>query len=261
MSNQFAAEATAITPAPDAVLDRDHATPLYHQLFVQLRGEILSGVRPHDSALPTEHELAAQHGVSRITARRALDELAAHGLVQRKRRVGTTVSFRNPQQPIEADIRQTLDSLITFGRKTEVALIDWGELEATGAVADFFALAPGQPISRVARVRLLDGEPLGYTVGYMPTGVGRTLSAAELNATPTLSLFQQKGLNIGHGAQIITAAAADPALAQRLAVEPQSPLLIIRRELFDTAGKPLLLTYAHYRADRYQIRLDLQGAG
>ena len=91
-------------------VDRGHAVPLYHQIFLQLREEITSGERAFGSRMPTEQELSAQFGVSRITALRALDELAENHLVERKRRVGTTVVFQSPVKPIQGNIEQALDS-------------------------------------------------------------------------------------------------------------------------------------------------------
>ena len=74
-------------------VDRFQPVPLYHQIFLQLRGEIATGERAVGSRLPTEQELSASFGVSRITARRALDVLAQAGLVARRQRVGSIVTF------------------------------------------------------------------------------------------------------------------------------------------------------------------------
>ena len=98
-----------------AFVDRDTAIPLYHQIYLQLRDEILSGQRNYGSAMPTEQEVSAIFNVSRITARRALSELADHHFVERKRRLGTRVSFQSPAKPLEANIDQALDSCSRSG--------------------------------------------------------------------------------------------------------------------------------------------------
>src|SRR3546814_14873050 len=67
-------------------VDRLQPVPLYHQIFLQLRGEIATGERAVGSRLPTEQELSESFVVSRITARRSLDELAQAGLVARNLR-------------------------------------------------------------------------------------------------------------------------------------------------------------------------------
>ena len=132
---------------PERAISRTAAVPLYHQIFLELRDEILSGARALGASVPTEAELAAAYDVSRITARRALDELAQHKLVERRRRVGTTVTFQPPAAPIEANIDQALDSLLALGRATSVEVLDLAEESADAATAA--AIATDAPILKV----------------------------------------------------------------------------------------------------------------
>ena len=67
------------------------ALPRYHQIFLLLREAIRDGVYAADQQVPGEMELAAQYGVSRITTKRALNELERAGLVTRERGRGTRV--------------------------------------------------------------------------------------------------------------------------------------------------------------------------
>ncbi|MDP6927494.1 MAG: GntR family transcriptional regulator, partial [Rhodospirillales bacterium] len=67
--------------------------PLYHQIYLILRQKLLSGEFAYDDRIPSEQELVEEYEVSRITARRALDELAAEGLVVRQRGRGTRARF------------------------------------------------------------------------------------------------------------------------------------------------------------------------
>ncbi|MES2056533.1 MAG: GntR family transcriptional regulator [Pseudomonadota bacterium] len=238
-------------------VDRLNAIPLYHQIFLQLREEITSGERPLGSRMPTEQELAANFGVSRITARRALAELADTNLVARKRRVGTTVIFEPPARPIEGSIDQAIESLLTFGRSTQVKLIELGEAPARAPISEALGVAVGTPLIRVVRVRSLDGEPLGHLISYVPTDLGEHITRAGLRSTPILALIEQAGVKIGAATQTISATLADATLAATLAVEVGSPILRISRTVTDVNGRPVQHILAQYRPDRYQIRLDL----
>lgn len=245
------------TEDESAGIDRLHAVPLYHQIFLQLREEITSGERAQGSRMPTEQELAASFGVSRITARRALAELAETNLVARKRRVGTTVIFEPPARPIEGSIDQAIESLLTFGRSTQVKLIELGEAPARTPISDALGVEPGTPVIRVVRVRWLDGEPLGHLVSYVPTDLGKHITRSGLRSTPILELIEQAGVRIGGATQTISATLADAALAATLAVEIGAPILRVSRTVTDDAGHPVQHILAQYRPDRYQIRLDL----
>jgi len=238
-------------------IDRRNAVPLYHQIFLALRDEILSGLRPFGAILPTEHELGARFAVSRITARRALDELALAGLVERRRRTGTRVCFEAPIKPIEANIDHAVESLVAFGRNTRVEVMEIASVRADIALAGRMRLAAGAALVRAVRIRWLDDSPLGEIVSHIPERLGRLATRDNLTATPMLSLLREAGVTIGAAQQTIEAVLATPVLAQALAIEPRAPLLRIERLVADADDQPVLLTVAHYRADRYRIRLDL----
>jgi GntR family transcriptional regulator len=236
------------------------AIPLYHQIYLGLRDEILSGARGFGAALPTEQELGEMHGVSRITARRALDELAQHGLVERRRRIGTRVAFQAPTVPIDGHIDQAVESLIAFGRGTRVRVVELGEVAATPAVVIALGLTPPAMVSRALRIRLADDAPLGAIESFVPTDIGVTLSHDALTAQPILALIRAAGHTIGAGTQTISALSADPALAALLETEARAAIIRIDRIIRNDHGRPLLFTSARYRGDRYRLSLDLHGS-
>lgn len=245
-----------------STIDRDLAVPLYHQIYLQLRDEITSGQRPYGTLAPTEQDLAETLGVSRITARRALDELAQHKLVERRRRIGTRVIFQSPTKPIEANMDQALETLATFGRNTKIQVMDVGEEPARSPVAESLEVEPGTPVIRAVRIRWLDDEPLGQTISYTPKRLDLDITPKTLAASSVLKMLEEKGVRIGKVARTISATLADAALAQTLEVDARSPVLRITSKLYDESGAAVLLIHAHYRADRYQISLDLHpGAG
>src|SRR3546814_18924967 len=133
---------------------------LYHQISLQRREEITSGERAFGARLPTEQELSAQFGVSRITARRALDELAAQDFVERKRRVGTTVAFRSPAKPFQGDIDQAVESLLNFGRSPKVKLLEMERVPAREPNDGALRVEAGTPILRDVRVPPLARPPV-----------------------------------------------------------------------------------------------------
>lgn len=238
-------------------VDRQQAIPLYHQIFLQLREEITSGERAFGSRLPTEQELSAQFGVSRITARRALDELAAQDFVERKRRVGTTVAFRPPAKPFQGDIDQAVESLLNFGRSTKVKLLEMERVPARAPIDEALRVDAGTPLLRVVRVRTFDRHPVGHFVSYIPVDVAGHMTRANLKTTPMLALIERAGVRIGAAHQTISATLADAALSAVLQVDIGSPILRVSRTVEDRQGQPVQHILAQFRPDKYQIRLDL----
>lgn len=244
----------------DSLLARQDAIPLYHQIFLSLRDEIISGRRPHGSLLPTEHQLADIYGVSRITARRALDELAQHEFVERRRRTGTRVIYQAETKAISANLEQTVEALLAFSKDTRVKVLSVEEVMADEDAAKALRLAAGAPVVRAVRLRILDGKPLGQIISHIPATVGRgQIDKAALQSKPILSVIRDLGHKIVGGWQNVSALSADPALATTLDIEPRAAILRVERVVTGEGEAPLLHTIASYRADRYSLNLDLRG--
>lgn len=237
-------------------LDRDGAVPLYHQIYLRFRDEIISGSRLTGSLVPTERDIADSYGVSRITARRALEELAAQQLVVRKRRLGTQVIYNLPVQPIEANIVKAVESLMTFGRKTAVTVLGIEKDAAEEPVASLLRIKPGSGVTRVERLRWLDDEPLGYSIAYVPDELEIVITEYDLSSNPILAIVTRNGHEVGSASQTIVATLAGQVAAAKLRIDAADPLLLVTRAFRDHDDLPLLLTRTFYRADRYKVRID-----
>jgi GntR family transcriptional regulator len=237
-------------------LDRDAPIPLYHQIYLQIRDEILSGQRPYGSALPTEQEMTGLFDVSRITARRVLNELAQNNFVERRRRLGTRVTFKSPGKPIEGNINQALDSLMALGDGTTVNVIEVVKEMSTPSIAATLRLREGDSVVRAIRIRSLDGVSLGHVVSYVPGYLAETVTSTSLAKMPILRLLEGAGYKASRSEQTVGASLADAHLAADLKIEPRSALLRISRVVYDRNDTPFLLTIANYRADQFNIRID-----
>ncbi|MEM8920377.1 MAG: GntR family transcriptional regulator, partial [Pseudomonadota bacterium] len=101
----------------------DNGAPLYGQILSQLEKAVLSGDYPLHAVLPGEKELSERFGVSRITAKRALNELAAKGLVRRMRGRGTVVVYNAALPVVKGSFDNLLQSLTVMGLETELELV------------------------------------------------------------------------------------------------------------------------------------------
>ena len=150
----------------EAVVDERLPTPLYHQIFLILHGQIVEGRLAAGAQVPGEEELARQFNVSRITARRALAELAVEGLVTRSRGRGTHVTARDHEPPpVHGGVEGLIENLMAMGLKTQVTLLDFGYEPAAPDVAAALQVAPGAEVQRAVRIRsLADGPWFAHTV-------------------------------------------------------------------------------------------------
>lgn len=240
-------------------LSKDAPTPMYFQLYSLLKGCIKDGTFPHGARLPTEKELSDEFDISRITAKRSLDELAAEGLVERRRGKGTHVTYRYQQQPVHAPLTGMLEEIETMALSSRAILLDCAMVEPPRPIREEFGLDDNQRLLYLARIRERDGLRFGFYKSWTH-GVKKPRNPKILEKTPRLKYFRDNGLVITHVTQTIRAVAADRDAASALGVDVGSPLLSLRRRSYNQAGdEERLVDYLEvfYHPERFQYRMDL----
>ena len=227
------------------------------QVYLILRDRILSGFFGFGAKLPTEHELANYYGVSRVTVRRALGELARERLIERRRSAGTRVTYQPAPAPVTADISGVLANIADMGRRSAVKLLSFDYIPAAGAVAEALGVGADTLLQRSIRVRSIDRVPFSFLTTHVPERIAVTFSKQELASRPLLELMERAGVKVEHARQRIGAGLATPDVAQALGVRSGSPLIELVRVVFDQAGRAVEHLHALYRPDRYVFEMDL----
>lgn len=251
---------TLFTQSERDGLSKASPTPLYHQLYSLLKGMILNGTLGKGERMPTEEQLATTFDVSRITAKRAMDELAAENLVERRRGKGTHITYQYSPKPVKAPLIGMLQEIETMARNSRATIVDCAMLQPPQAVRDELGLEPGDSALHLIRVRERDGVKFGYYVSWT-AGVKMPRRKAVFESKPRLTYFRENGLEVTHVTQTISAEAADTTVASALDVAVGSPLLsIIRRSYCTTDGTEQLCDYLHvlYNPDHFQYKMDLE---
>ncbi|MBC7559940.1 MAG: GntR family transcriptional regulator [Dermatophilaceae bacterium] len=242
---------TDVTTAP-------RGEPKYEALRRQLLADITAGMQPHD-ALPTERELMARYGVSRMTVRESLSRLADEGRIYRVQGSGSYVA--DPGTIRKSLALTSFSEDITARRMTPGArLLHLDRADADVAVARDLALSPGDPVVRIVRLRTADGEPMCLERVWLPellvpglvdAGVGQSLYDA----------LAGYGLDPQHADQTIRATVVTPEEALLLDVPAHSPALHVSRITYDSLGRAVERGHSVYRADRYDFHLSVSRRG
>lgn len=251
------------SPEMKKLLQGDQPVPLYFQLFTILRDYVLGGEIPVGTLLPSELELTRSFGVSRMTAKRALDQLAEAGMVKRSRGRGTVVVHRGtPGQkrpkPLRAPLTGLLEGLEALAEETDVKLLQFSRVQPPERVRALFGLDDSQPVMLAVRVRSRDRIPFGYYTSWTNTSHPQ-FNATNHAITSRLELFKRCDIQVARVEQTLSAVSADAVVAGYLKVKPGAALLTLERQSFDAAGRVVDLLYIQYRPDqfRYQMSLDV----
>ena len=205
--------------------------PLHRQLFLVLHDEIARGAIAPGEALPTEQSLCDQFGVSRITVRRALADLAEQGYIERRQGVGSFVRQRDrsDEAPLSGSY---MDNLRQTQFQTAVDVVEHDVRTPPSVIGDALGCASGMlHILRVRRERRTD-EPLMITEAWLPVDLSDALSASALRSTPLYELLTSAGVVVERMQHEISAEIAGPRNAGLLDVPIGSALLRVNRLAF-----------------------------
>lgn len=238
-------------------LNEESDTPLYQQIYGLIRKSILSGEVASKSRLPAEQVLIERLGVSRITVKRAFDELALAGLVRRHRGKGTIVAYDATAAVVKGSFDNLIDGLKRMGLETEVELLSSEMMNADSCIAESLGLVPGDSVQQIVRLRRLDGEPFSYLITFVPEDVAAEFSKHDLATQNLLELLEKSGHSPVSADQTIMAASAAPDVASALGLNTGAPILRIHRIMRDRNGRSVQDVTAHYRADRFHYQMHL----
>lgn len=249
---------TAMPPAPTP-FQPAKGTSLHRQLFLVLRDQITQGLFP-GGALPKEEALGERFGVSRITVRRALADLAAQGLVERRHGRGTFVSANLPL-PRRVPTLSVLDSLRKTAQETEVAVLEVAQSEPPSEVAFLLQMAQGAKAVHALRLRShIGGAPAMLTDAWVPLDIGKRVTAAALKKKALYEILMTQGILFGRVVQEISAMVADPVRAGLLHTEVGGPMLRLVRLMHDLEERPVMHLTAYMPAERSRILMEIPGA-
>lgn len=239
----------------------DHSAsnqPLYQRLANDFAAQIAAGALKAGERLPSERQLAAELGASRMTARQALKLLERRGLVET--RVGRGAFVAHVQ------IEQQLSTLTGFteemqrgGRAASSIVLDAGAGVADRETAAALGIAEGATVHRLVRVRLADAEPVGIEKTEIPVELAPGLLDRADFRTESLYRVLRETFRLypAFAEQKLRSAHPDAASATALGISPQSPVLILTRRTLDSKRQPLEYVRSVYRGDCFVMRANL----
>ncbi|ASN22059.1 GntR family transcriptional regulator [Arthrobacter sp. YN] len=222
---------------------------LYMEIEQWLRAKVMAG-REGDP-LPSEAELATQFGVSRMTSRQAMQNLAAEGLVRRKRGSGTYIAPR-PMHRHAGPLMNFTSDMHRRGLTASSQLMSAELREATAPELDALRQEPKSRVVAIHRLRLADGTPMAIETTSLTPDCASVL-AEDLETGSLHDALRSLGRQPTTALSWISARTASSAEANLLNLPPKSPVLVERRIISDQNEKPLEFTTTIYHPERYVI--------
>jgi len=233
------------------------AVRLYSRIREDIRARIVSGAwQPHDR-LPSESELMARYGVSRITVRQALGDLQKERVIFKVAGKGSFVSPTRPFQEL-GRLQGFAEAMGALGHDTYNRVLSVDTVPATEEVALRLNLAAGERVTEIRRVRHVGSQPVSLDLTWLPLALGERIAREDLAVRDIFGILEADcAAPLGHADLVVDARLADAEQAALLGTEPGSPLLHIERLTHGTDGRPLDYEHLFCRADNFQYRLRI----
>jgi len=232
--------------------NKSSVQPLYRQVAEQITEEIKSGIRPVDSKIPSERKLAEEFGISRMTARAAINSLVHQGLVIRRNRAGAYVS--RPKLHFDFSSSTGLHeqlrnagiepgAQIVFAEKIPVNTLD-------PEIGQALALDEQDEVYRVVRLRTANGDPIAVENSYFPVNLFPDL--LDFNLTDSIYGILKKYFSVesAGATQEIEITFLDAQWADIMDIPAGLPTLKIKRCSVTIDNKPFEFALDIFRGDR-----------
>lgn len=253
MTAEQTARAGRAGAPPPAGLPSAYPEPLWAQARAALRARIESGEVAPGSRLPPERELCQMLAISRVTLRKALGTLVEEGVLRPAHGRGWYVTA-----PRRGDWPNTLESFSETAHRmglTASSRVLRAELgPSTYDEAEVFQIAPGTPLYRIDRVRMLDEVPTAVDASLVPADIATGFDRVDFTARSLYDIITGLGFTLAQADTTVEARPADDELAAHLGVAPGTPVLDMRQVVRDPLQRPLLSSTIRYAGDRYRLR-------
>ncbi|HEY1640771.1 MAG TPA: GntR family transcriptional regulator [Streptosporangiaceae bacterium] len=235
-------------------LERGVGTTFHAQIEDWLAGAIAAGELAPGDRLPSEHDLAAWLGVSRMTLRHALSELVRRGLVTRTvgRHGGTFVAAAKLDQDVTT-LTGFSEQLRRHGMVAGARVLAAAPRPAGPAAAAALGLAPGDPVHEVRRIRLADGLPMVLERSQFPAALFPGLLECRLDGSLYELLADRYGQRPHRARETFEPVIARVREAEALEVADGAPLMQVERTAYSRAGQPLEYARDLFRGDRTRL--------
>ena len=234
---------------------RENSGPLYAQFSQHIENAIRAGQLAEGEALPSERDLALISNLSRVTIRKAVDELVRGGFIVKRHGSCSSVA------PQSDRVQQSLSRLTSFsedmerrGLTIESKWIERGFFQPSPVEIMTLGLSARQKVTRLTRLRIADGKPLAIEKASLSSDL---LPDPEAIGTSLYAHLSQRELKPVRAIQRISADIAKAEEAKLLAIESGSAVLRIKRISYLNDGQIVEFTSSVYRGDAYDFVAEL----
>ena len=235
-------------------MEHNSVVPLYAQLVEQLRRDIASNRFGKTGQIPTEAALSKKYDVSRITVRRAIEELARQGLVEKKQGKGTFVKSPRYSRNIGSGPMSFSQMCETNGLKPGARVLEKGIVTPQSEeIKKLLGLEEGGSAVYIARLRTGNDEPIAYEESYYPMEYSDLLSLDLENDSTYRYLREVRGIELHSTFIRLSIIHSDPRMSKLLQIPKKQAILELKGCVVNQDGRPVHTSYQCGYGERFEF--------
>lgn len=199
--------------------------------------------------------MSDEYGVSRVTLRRAIEDLILDGRIERRARSGNFV--RRPVISSEMRLKSFTEEIRERGQQPSNQIIQLKRIKANKTVAKALRIVEGDEVYVLDRVRFADNQPVALESLRIACSVAPVLTEEDVAVSLYDALLEKYGIRISNARASISATKPSAKEAKLLHIDDQTPCLLIKMLDMDQYGNPVMLAECTYRSDLYELKIDV----
>lgn len=231
---------------------------VFQEVAAQIQEKVNKGIYVSAQRLPSEYDLAKEFNVSRLTVRKAIDELISRNILVKQKGKGTYVMTQQKIQSGRAGLQGFTEAAKAYGKMSKTEVIQLEKLcasELTEKVGQLLELRKQELVYHLVRVRSLDDEPMTVEEVYIRAAYLPKVTKKQMEG----SLFKliEEQIEIAYSHQEVEAILVPEKVSPLLKVSMGEPVLKVNSITYSMTATPILYDRSYYRADKYTFKNTL----
>lgn len=239
------------------MIDKNSPIPIYYQLKQYILKLIETGELQPGDAIPSEREFGERFGISRMTVRQAITNLANERVLYRVKGKGTFVMAPKLEQSLQG-LTSFTEDMKARGMKASSKLLSFGIISADENLAKELDIKENDEVYEIKRIRLAEEIPMALERTYISAHIVPTLTEEIVQNSLYQYIENELHLRIASGMQKIEASLANAEELRYLQISSDTPILLMERKTHLEDDTVFEIVKSSYRADRYKFMTNLK---
>lgn len=237
---------------------KNKKVPLYLKVYTQLKEEIISEKYKEGELLPSENILENRFKVSKITIRRALQDLELSKYIIIKKGKGSIVLQRSTNLKLDI-VNSFSQEAVMSGERASSIILAFNKIKASKNIAYSLGINEDDNIYYLKRLRLKNARIIGLNEQFICMKYGFKLDVDDLNEkTSIYNMYEKQGFIISEAIETIEAKMPTYDIKKELYLDNKTPIFKKTRLTYDTLDRILEFSQNYYKSDEYKYIIKLK---